>query len=307
MRYNLKHIKQFLESHYRQQITNLKAIGAGEWSQAFSFRLTGTEYVIRFGAHIEDFEKDQRAAILAPETLGVPRVHEIGRAFGGYCAISERAYGEMLDELDGKGMRQIVPAVFAMFDALRTIDISTTKGYGLWDASGDAQYASWKDYLLSAAIDDTARRTHGWRKQLARSPIGDKPFDTAYQRLQQLIESIEVERSMIHGDLLNRNVLIGDNKIGAVIDWGCATYGDFLYDLAWFSYWASWYPAMQGIDWEVEAHKHFESINLNVPQMRERLLCCKIHIGLDAQAYNAFTGRWDHLEINAKNTLDLCV
>jgi hypothetical protein len=30
-----------------------------------------------------------------------------------------------------------------------------------------------------------------------------------------------------------------------------------------------------------------------------------VHIGLDAQAYNAFTGRWDELETNAHRTLDL--
>jgi len=307
MRFNQKHIKQFLESHYRQQITDLKAIGAGEWSQAFSFRLASTEYVIRFGGHKEDFEKDQRAAAFAPQILGVPRIKEIGDALGGYFAISERVYGEMLDDLDAERMRRIVPAVFAVFDALRTIDISSTKGYGLWDASGNAQFASWKDYLLSAAVDDPTRRTHGWRDKLAHSPVGNKPFTMAYECLQQLVGAFKVERSMIHSDLLNRNVLTAEGKISAVIDWGCAMYGDFLYDVAWFSYWSSWYPAMEDINWEAEASKHFNSIGLNVPHLQERLLCCKIHIGLDAQAYNAFTGRWDHLAMNAKRTLELCV
>jgi hygromycin-B 4-O-kinase len=307
MSFDQKQIKQFLESHYGQHITALEAIGAGEWSQAFSFSMQGAAYIVRFGAHKEDFEKDQRAALVAPRELGVPRVKEIGEALGGYFAVSERAYGKMLDELEAQKMRQVVPSVFATFDTLRSIDISSTKGYGQWDASGNAKFASWKEYLLSAAIDDPAHRTYGWHGKLTRSPTSDKPFKMAYRRLRQLVDICEVERHMIHSDLLNRNVLTADDRISAVIDWGCAMYGDFLYDLAWFSYWSSWYPAMHGIDWEAEARKHFNSIGLTVPHMEERLLCCKIHIGLDAQAYNAFTGRWDQLETNARNTLKLCV
>jgi hygromycin-B 4-O-kinase len=139
----------------------LEAVGAGEWSQAFAFRLHGAAYAIRFGAHKEDFEKDQRAALLAPKALGVPRVQEIGEALGSYFAVSERAYGAMLDELDATSMNHIIPAVFTMFDALRAIDTRATKGYGLWDASGHAPFHSWNEYLCSAIIDDSKRRTHG--------------------------------------------------------------------------------------------------------------------------------------------------
>ena len=39
------------------------------------------------------------------------------------------------------------------------------------------------------------------------------------------------ERHIIHGDLLNRNVLIADSQITAVIDGGNALYGDWLYAL----------------------------------------------------------------------------
>jgi hygromycin-B 4-O-kinase len=80
----------------------------------------------------------------------------------------------------------------------------------------------------------------------------------AYERLQQLVGAFEVERSMIHSVLLKRNVLTAEGKISAIIDWGCAMYGDFLYDLAWFSYWSPWYSTMQGINWaaHTEDDKH---------------------------------------------------
>jgi len=306
MSFNKEQVRQFIYGHYRQEVTNVMPIGAGEWSQAFSFRLEGIEYVIRFGAHKEDFEKDQRATSFTSESLVVPKVKEIGQAFDHYFAVSERAYGEMLDELSAARMRNIVPAALQMLDALREIDTSSTEGYGQWNASGKAPFETWKDYLLSVELDDPMRRTHGWCTSLAQSPVGDTAFKQAFERLKQLAAQCSVERNIIHSDLLNRNVLVDNGKISAVIDWGNAMYGDFLYDLAWFSYWSYAYLAMEGINWEAEARKHFAALGLVVPNMEERLLCCKIHIGLDAQAYNAFTKRWDELELNAKKTLELC-
>ena len=52
-------------------------------------------------------------------------------------------------------------------------------------------------------------------------------------------------RHVIHMDLLNRNVLVSEDgtRIEAVFDWGCSAYGDFLYDVAWFTFWAPWHPA----------------------------------------------------------------
>ena len=40
-------------------------------------------------------------------------------------------------------------------------------------------------------------------------------------------------RHVIHGDLLNRNILVDGERINAVLDWGNALYGDHLYDAAW--------------------------------------------------------------------------
>ena len=95
-------------------------------------------------------------------------------------------------------------------------------------------------------------------------------------------------------------MLVADDRISAVIDWGCAMYGDFLYDLAWFEFWSPWYPAWRGIDFRREAARHYESIGLAVPRFEQRLTACQIHIGLAAQAYNAFKERWGALEETAR-------
>ena len=81
--------------------------------------------------------------------------------------------------------------------------------------------------------------------------------------------------------------------------------GDFLYDLAWFCFWQPWYPAWQRIDFAEEARGHYASIGLDVPDFDERLRCCQIHIGLAAQAYQAYSGAWTELHDTARRTLQI--
>jgi hypothetical protein len=82
-------------------------------------------------------------------------------------------------------------------------------------------------------------------------------------------------------------------------------YGDFLYDLAWFTYWAPWYPAWRGIDFAHEAKSHYAAKGVEVPHFAERLRCYELHIGLGAQAYNAYKERWAALEETVQRTLAL--
>jgi hygromycin-B 4-O-kinase len=102
---------------------------------------------------------------------------------------------------------------------------------------------------------------------------------------------------------MHYNVLVNDNKITAVIDWANAMNGDFLYDLAQFTFWDPLHPPLMGINWEAEALKHYEAIGLEVPGFKKRLQCCMVRMGLDAQTYFAFTGDWTLFEAVAQRTL----
>ena len=110
-------------------------------------------------------------------------------------------------------------------------------------------------------------------------------------------------RHLVHSDLLNYNVLVDDQRIAAVLDWGSSLYGAFLYDLAWFAFWSPWYPAWERIDFALEARDHYAATGVAVPRFDERLRCYQVHIGLGAQAYNAFRGRWAELAATARRTL----
>src|SRR6478609_3348719 len=58
-------------------------IGAGAWSQAYALSHDGRDYVARFAALREDFERDRIAAAFSSAALPVPRTVAIGEAFGG--------------------------------------------------------------------------------------------------------------------------------------------------------------------------------------------------------------------------------
>jgi hygromycin-B 4-O-kinase len=300
-------VQAFLTEHLGAEVSDVARLGGGDWSQAFSFRHTtghGTScaYVVRFGAFVEDFMKDRLAAGFASPELPIPLVTEIGQAFSGHFAISERAYGEMLDSLDSTRMHAVVPAVLRALDAARRVDVGSYPGYGGWDGHGAAPFRSWSEFLLDVGSDPPGSRCHGWRARLASSSVGEEPFTEAYGLLQSLVEECPEQRHLIHNDLLHDNVLVQEQRIAAVIDWGCALYGDFLYDLALLSFASAWYPAMRGIDWAQEGRRYYAEQGIPLPNFELRVRCYKLYIGLGAMAYNAFTRRWDELETTTRRT-----
>lgn len=286
-------------------VRDFAGIGNGEWSRAYALRRGDEELIIRFSAIDEDFRKDRLAMQFGSSRLPIPEIIEIGETEGGFYAVSRRASVRFLDDCDEGKLRALLPGLCQAWDAMREADLSATTGYGIWDGDGLASHLSWRDALLAVAHDREGDRIHGWWDRLLSSPTGSGPFEEALARLGQLVDFCPEERHLIHSDLLNFNVLVDGDRISAVIDWGCGMYGDFLYDLAWFTYWAPWYPAWRDIDFAAEAKRHYLAIGLKVPYFAERLLCYELHIGLAAQAYCAYKERWAEVEETAQHTLTL--
>jgi hygromycin-B 4-O-kinase len=285
----------FLRGHLGREASALEWVGEGAWSRCFGFEDQRRELVIRFGRYLDDFEKDQRAASFASAALPILEVFEIGVAFDGYFVISARARGVPLEALDRAGWVAVLPSLFGALDALRGVDLSLTPGYGDWDRNGSASERSWRKFLVAIDTDSPERRTHGWREKLIASPIGDELFRAAHALLAELSEQLPDLRSLVHSDLINRNVLVADGRICAIFDWGCSFYGDFLYDVAWLAFWSPWFEALAALDVVQEAERHYASIGLRVPNLRARMRCCMLHIGLVHLAYNAHTGSLEDL------------
>jgi hygromycin-B 4-O-kinase len=226
-------------------------------------------------------------------------VFEIGEAFGGYYAISGRVYGSFLEQQSKQDWLRVVPSLVSALEAIRVADVSRTSGFGGWNSEGNGLRKTWAEHLLAVSEDLPERRTYGWKQKLATLPEGEKTFAWGYELLEQLAH-ISVPRSLVHCDLMNRNVLVNEGKISGVFDWGCALYGDHLYDLAWFEFWAPWHPELDIEYLRRELEQRWFEVGYAPKDLGPRLLACYLHIGLDHLAYNAYFENWDTLMATAK-------
>jgi len=291
-------VHAFLSDHVGE-IERLEAVGHGEWSRAFYFTCRQRELVVRFSAIDDDFLKDQRVQ-RKNRNLPIPRLLEIGEAFNGFFAISERAHGTFLEERDAAAMQRLLPSLLDTLDGIRHITVDDSRGSGLWRGSdGHAPYATWRESLLSIATRPPSPRLPGWREALARSPSAQRAFDAGYAAMQPLVDACPNERFLLHSDLLYFNVLVERDVVSAVFDWGSSMYGDFLWDLAWITFWQPWYAAWSEVDVRQAGRAHYASIGLDVPNFDARLRCYELAIGLDGVAYQAVAGKPGELDWTA--------
>ncbi|HEX2324018.1 MAG TPA: phosphotransferase [Chloroflexota bacterium] len=104
-----------------------------------------------------------------------------------------------------------------------------------WRSSGPPR--SWRSYQIT--IRETVRASRSLRRRWAAdaeaggslSPRAGTGTRLA-AGLEALVEACTEGRHLIHSDLLHYNVLVSEEQISAVLDWGCGMFGDFLYDVA---------------------------------------------------------------------------
>ncbi len=295
---DIKQARAFLTRHLGIEPAEVALLGAGAWSQCFGFVYEERDLVIRFGKYVSDFEKDQLAHRYASPDLPIPELLEIGAALDGYYAISTRAYGVPLESVSAAQWWALVPAVAAALEAMRLTDLSATVGFGGWGEEGKAPHASWPDHLLTVGDDAPTQRTHGWRERLAASPQAEAMFTQGFALLKSLAVN-SVPRCLVHGDLINGNALVHEGTISGIFDWGCSLYGDHLYDLAWFEFWAPWHPALNVAYLRSELERRWRAVGYAPADKEARLMACYLHIGLDHLAYNAYRGDWSALAATA--------
>jgi hygromycin-B 4-O-kinase len=103
-------------------------------------------------------------------------------------------------------------------------------------------------------------------------------------RLQALAQHCPEIRRLVHGDFGSNNVLTDGRRIIGVIDWSEAMIGDPLYDVANVFFWRDWLVCMR------QQARYFELHPESSPNLRERLLCYQLRIGLGEIYQNAMLG-----------------
>ena len=291
----------FLAERYAGRARDVSELGGGDWSRAFSFRLDGRDLVARFGPYGEDFARDQQAMAFAGPDLPVPEILETGRGLGGAYAISQRCFGVFLETLDEPRWHRLLPALMRGLDALRHLPGPGSDR----TAALTSGVAGWREWLWSGLADRPGERVSGWKAVLDRQAELAELFATAQREFSALLPACPEIRHVVHGDLLNRNVLVpaDGSRLTAVFDWACCTYGDFLYEVAWFIFWAPWHPGLAAIDFRSVILRHYHATGIEVPRFDERLRCYELHIGLTHLAYCAFArDRGEDLHAVARRT-----
>lgn len=285
----------FLARHFGSRATRVVRLASGYWSTAYSFELEGRELVVRFGRRRDAFEKDRYAATLSSRGMPVPDVLEVGDAGGGYSyAVSVRARGRCLEELGAAAAPWLEPAVWRLFDALRSVPVPA--GTAASCRGGWAQAStSWPDALVDA-WSGPRPLVKRLEDRLAAVP----EVENVVRRAGSTIASIVARgccpdvRHLIHGDLLSRNVLVDEpaRAISAVLDWGEMRYGDFLFDVACVSFLARRVPALAATDFYESASAHFADLGVDTPHLRERLFCYELRFGTDRLLSYVPSGWW---------------
>lgn len=271
----------------------LERLGGGFWSAAYAFKTEGRELVVRFGEDRSWFEADRAAMAFASPDLPVPEVLEIGAAFGGAYAISVRHQGSYLEMISPQQSAQAAPMLKQLFEALFLVTKSPDLPVG-WHWQLPKSEMGWKDWLLAGLVHDAKRDLPRWERKLTSEPDLERLFMAADSRVRDLVPTCPERRDLVHSDLLHANVLVsGDaSKVNAVFSWKCSIRGDFLYDVAWCSFWGGVHPGIAAADpWRaVFSSEVIAGDPATLADAAERHHCYELQIGIGHLGWNVWVG-----------------
>lgn len=177
---------------------------------------------------------------------------------------------ELAPYLIGDHPKEIPEALRATLNQIHDTDISQTKGYGWIRQDGNGQFDSMRAFVESFFSNEQSGFWYQWFELFSRGMERDI-FHQIYDTVLNLMKYSEPFRTLIHGDLHLKNVLVDADQISGIIDWDNAMYFDKLYDVATLSY-------AKGYDTLVNSFKM-------EPHFEKRLLCMRLIRGLDGMRF----------------------
>jgi hypothetical protein len=292
------HKSQFLTAKFGT-IMDLEVLSGGHWSSAYSFSVGDRALVARFGVDREWFEADRAAMAFSSRRLPVPDVLDIGDAFGGAYAISQRRFGRRLEDVEPEQSEVAGPMlaslIGALFAAPRHRDLQVT-----WHGSGSNPGVSWRDWLRQRLDDDPNPHLDETNSQLSAHQDVTTVFQTCTSRILNLVERCPERRDLVHGDLLHANVLVTEDARHptAIFSWKCSVRGDFLYDVAWCSFWSPWHRGIAAADpWgSCQRESQLRSDDEAWVDATIRHHCYELHIGATHLGWFAGIGDLENLQ-----------
>ena len=277
--YSRKEINKFVNNIYKANIILIPVV-EGQESQVYSFTFKDKEYIIRINSNIEGFKKDKYVANnFISANLPIPKVINIGKFNEThYYCISEKINGTTYEDSSVEVIEKLLPNITNVWESISKLDISNTSGYGIFSSeTGNAPYATWKDFLLE--ILDIK---YNWDKIKTNKFVDKELIDRLINDFRNLLEFVPEVRNVFHGDFGSNNVLVNDvPEISGVIDWDCAGYGDSFYDIAISYFWSTWLVCMD------RTSKYWDKKFNSISNYKKIIKCYELHIGLKEIYENA--------------------
>ena len=250
--------------------------------------------MIRVNSYDQNFRKDAYVAeYFATEQIPAPAIVEIGKFDEKFFyAISKKAEGVTVNHMTPDEYQKVLPEMLSVLDAIHSTDIRATSGYGKWSPrNGVGEFDSWRDFVLSVGV-------HVKSGDLFETSFLEKDvWEKVYSEIERLVEFSPNERWLVHSDYGGDNIVSDGEKVTGVLDWASSLYGDFLYDVAWLSFWSV----------KNDPEKIAENVyrNKGIPNFEERLRCCKLRIGLGSLSFYAYSNQKDKYDLIKERTLSL--
>jgi aminoglycoside phosphotransferase (APT) family kinase protein len=293
----LEQVAAWLASLHDAEIHDLAPLKGGFWSSAYAYRVGADELVLRLSDMAEGFAIDAAAMRFAGPNLPIPDVVDVGKALDLNYAISKRHHGRFIETTSAEEGSNVGVALSALLAAMRAIPTTPDDGVN-WHEPEPSTGVDWRSWLINGFVDNPDARVSGWRSKLAQDSHIDGLFRTCEARFQELLPACPERRDLIHGDLLHQNVLVSDDasQATAIFSWKCSALGDFLFDVAWCTFWSDWHPGIAAADIWNRTLAASDVTKADLLDASIRHHCYELQIGASHLGWHAWTGEQKQLE-----------
>lgn len=278
-----ENVIDFVKNSFSKDADFFETIAEGESSQSFFFSAEERDYVIRVNKRLNGFEKDKYAYDhFNSQDIPIPKTILLGKLNKNlYFSITERAKGKLLSDCNSKEVQSSIPSIIKTLDAIHAVNISKAKGYGSFDSQGKANSQSNMD-----GVEGLMKETSEDFKKEANNKLLEKDLIVKLLKKYKALSRFCPEtRNLVHGDYGSNNTTVDNHQITGVFDWEHASYGDFLFDVAWLDFWDD------KVDYKEIFLKHYQEKGVDVKDYEERILCYKLRFGTGSLMFYIKSGQ----------------
>jgi hygromycin-B 4-O-kinase len=293
MKYNKPNIKistinSIIRNVFNNHCTNLEEISGGQIARSYKFNIEAKGFYIQINQqNMSQGARTELERYNQFKDLGIPVRNIVRQEYYDdiHFVITEEVHGVALESLSENEVKELFPLIIEAAISISNVDISNANGYGWLNEDGNGMSPSWKTHINSVNEEESEELFYGkWHKLFDDTFLDKKAFDHYFSKLIKLNSSLPEDRYFQHGNFSLANILVHEKELQAIIDWQDARYGDFLYDLAYLSFWLS--PSLNDFLIEI-AKPYFETAYGPIENYYKRINSYKYFIGLDSLRFFA--------------------